>query len=545
MARVLPTAQALHAEAVSSTAIRLSWQSPDVSLSSKYVLRYSYRIFRRRQGAPEFALAYTQDDVYHDHVVQGLRAYTTYEFYVQTFTNQLGVAADDAQWPCTPTVTAQTKAAVPSASPTQLRFLVVDMHHLEIAWQPPPHHHQDSLEGYKLFMDVQDSEEFTEINLPASQTLYTANHLRPGTTYRFQVLAFNAAGEGPTGPIISKRTRLPRSQSFTSGQQDDWSLDPDHVEGSEVVQNQKPPSPPPSSRPQPKALGVSHSTKGSFVLAHPVSTQTKSVPAKPASSQESPNQRVAPPRRRLNDAWVVPTVAKAQANCVGPAKPSADVGLTPATPTPMLQTQTSFSILPGAAKAATLSRATWVPCKPNQPTQHQSKPSPIQRLPNDTEMMLATLGNGKATIRGKRHAVRKTLERINSVRQARQQDDLSRVFDDEVQNQRIVIYTTSTTAIRETHIHCEAVKALFYRLRLKVTLKNIAMDKQAADELRRRAPGAKPPQVFVAGTHFGDWEQVERMAEQGTLQRQLQGYAERPLEDCRTCGGEGYVLCTW
>ena len=35
------------------------------------------------------------------------------------------------------------------------------------------------------------------------------------------------------------------------------------------------------------------------------------------------------------------------------------------------------------------------------------------------------------------------------------------------------------------------------------------------------------------------------MDEQGVLRAQLQNCEERPEEDCRSCGGEGFILCTW
>ena len=35
------------------------------------------------------------------------------------------------------------------------------------------------------------------------------------------------------------------------------------------------------------------------------------------------------------------------------------------------------------------------------------------------------------------------------------------------------------------------------------------------------------------------------MNERGELRGRLQGCSERAGEDCRTCGGDGFILCTW
>lgn len=38
---------------------------------------------------------------------------------------------------------------------------------------------------------------------------------------------------------------------------------------------------------------------------------------------------------------------------------------------------------------------------------------------------------------------------------------------------------------------------------------------------------------------------VMTMNERGELRGRLQGCSERAGEDCRTCGGDGFILCTW
>lgn len=83
---------------------------------------------------------------------------------------------------------------------------------VEAAWGPGvPGPEEAPLEGYTLFYDLEGSEEFVELELGAERTTYVAQGLRPGVTYRFQVLAFNGSGEGPLTDIVSYTT--PDNQS--------------------------------------------------------------------------------------------------------------------------------------------------------------------------------------------------------------------------------------------------------------------------------------------------------------------------------------------
>lgn len=138
----------LTAEPVSASAVKLAWRIPAVELGSGYAVRFSFRIFRRRQvcccaceqpslplqrfdpslqGAADFVLAHSQDDAYQEHVVESLNAFQTYEFYVQTFSYQLAVGSDDKDWPCSEIVRAKTKATVSQDgcfARTQLRLMI-------------------------------------------------------------------------------------------------------------------------------------------------------------------------------------------------------------------------------------------------------------------------------------------------------------------------------------------------------------------------------------------------------------------------------------
>eukprot|EP00043_Microstomoeca_roanoka_P013455 m.131748 g.131748 ORF g.131748 m.131748 type:complete len:751 (+) comp15755_c0_seq1:154-2406(+) len=181
------------------------------------------------------------------------------------------------------------------------------------------------------------------------------------------------------------------------------------------------------------------------------------------------------------------------------------------------------------------------PCPP-----HCSEETDILVNGETGETFLASLKmSGTRTIRGKKHGVRKTLQHLQAATKMLSSDELSRIFDMEAKSKRIVLYITTTTGVRETFQACEEIKAIFYNLRLKVEIRNIAMDRQAKQELEKRLPGAIVPQAFLEGVHLGDAATIKRLNETGELRSRLQDCEERPTKDCSTCGGQGYILCTW
>jgi hypothetical protein len=63
----------------------------------------------------------------------------------------------------------------------------------------------NAVHSYRLFYDAEDSDQYSEVELPASKTRYVAKLLDPGVKYRFQVQAFTSAGDGPQSAIVTCR----------------------------------------------------------------------------------------------------------------------------------------------------------------------------------------------------------------------------------------------------------------------------------------------------------------------------------------------------
>eukprot|EP00052_Salpingoeca_macrocollata_P011537 m.88975 g.88975 ORF g.88975 m.88975 type:complete len:456 (+) comp18099_c0_seq2:662-2029(+) len=162
----------------------------------------------------------------------------------------------------------------------------------------------------------------------------------------------------------------------------------------------------------------------------------------------------------------------------------------------------------------------------------------------DLELSFAALASGKGTIRGKKNGVRKQLEVMAGKKQYSSSDILSRLYEEERKG-KIVLYTTTVKAVRETHSVCEEVRRILYNMRLKVIIRDISMDSATVKELEQRLPGATVPQVFVNGEYFGDAQKIRSLNETGELKKLLGGFEIRPTQDCTQCGGAGFVPCTW
>ncbi|UYV77069.1 SDK2 [Cordylochernes scorpioides] len=102
-------------------------------------------------------------------------------------------------------VTVFVGEAVPNGEPQQIRAEAMGPTEIRVSWQPPPVSQQNGdVMGYKVFYWGNGSEEMEA--LPASTTSFLLSDLIPWTTYSMQVLAFNAAGDGPRSSISTVTT---------------------------------------------------------------------------------------------------------------------------------------------------------------------------------------------------------------------------------------------------------------------------------------------------------------------------------------------------
>eukprot|EP00056_Hartaetosiga_gracilis_P008964 m.128534 g.128534 ORF g.128534 m.128534 type:complete len:251 (+) comp13032_c0_seq1:205-957(+) len=201
----LPRATCLQAKAVSSSKVKLLWKAPPIEVGRGQIIKYSFRIFRRRKGVSEFVLAHSQFDMYTEYVVENLRPFVEYEFKIQSFPTSNDTSQLQGEFPSTDTVSCMTKEEKPS-EPRNLRVVNATQDSLAVRWKPP-RSLNGLLRGYRLYFDQQASGDYSVVEISADATSYKATFLFPASTYRFQLLAFTGAGEGPLTPIVSHQTR--------------------------------------------------------------------------------------------------------------------------------------------------------------------------------------------------------------------------------------------------------------------------------------------------------------------------------------------------
>eukprot|EP00037_Helgoeca_nana_P003397 m.39941 g.39941 ORF g.39941 m.39941 type:complete len:718 (+) comp13808_c1_seq1:62-2215(+) len=181
-------------------------------------LAHSYRLLVKAEHDENFKVLADMRDLHEDHefIAKDLLPSTRYEAYVETYSIPLVFPGSGAK---SISVTCRTAEGAPSEPPANLHTTDVGLDHVSLAWNPPTVHTGTVL-GYRLFFDVDNTDSYTEVELPATATAYTATLLDPDMCYRFQVLAFTSAGEGPTSDILVCHTlesAMSRMKRITTG----------------------------------------------------------------------------------------------------------------------------------------------------------------------------------------------------------------------------------------------------------------------------------------------------------------------------------------
>ena len=159
--------------------------------------------------------------------------------------------------------------------------------------------------------------------------------------------------------------------------------------------------------------------------------------------------------------------------------------------------------------------------------------------------------SGKGTVRGVRDRVRQQLVHLHErcevdVHGLPIEPDL---YGDH--KGRVVVYTSSCQAIRDTYEHCQVVRRIFYGLRFKVDMRDTFVSDRFNRELQQRlphVPDVRAPQVFIFGKHIGGYKEIFDMNERHELAPLLASIGIERVVDmsvCRTCGSSGFTPCWW
>lgn len=121
-----------------------------------------------------------------------------------------------------------------------------------------------------------------------------------------------------------------------------------------------------------------------------------------------------------------------------------------------------------------------------------------------------------------------------------------------VDNNRVVIYTTSLRGVRRTFEACNAVRAALESFGVVVCERDVSMDRGFREELASLMAGegdgepVLPPRVFVKGKYIGGAEEVMRLVEEGRLGDLLRGIPRKKDRGggCDGCGGLRFLPCS-
>ncbi len=167
-----PTAPTLSANAISATAIQLSW---DAVFSAE-----TYTVY---EGTNVIAENITETEFLHDDLIPS----TTYNYTV-TATNEIGTSE------ASNTATATTWAPAPETAPANLQATNVTHNSVTLTW--------DVVDGATYYEIYKDAVYLDQTNT----TTYTATGLNAETSYSFTVKAGNISGISPVSEALSVTT---------------------------------------------------------------------------------------------------------------------------------------------------------------------------------------------------------------------------------------------------------------------------------------------------------------------------------------------------
>ncbi|XP_030647920.1 protein tyrosine phosphatase receptor type Fa isoform X3 [Chanos chanos] len=187
----------VEAEAVNSTALRVSWKPPLAVKQHGQVRGYQVVYSRLENGEPrgqpvilDVALPEAQweseEAADYEAIITGLQAETTYSVTVAAYTTKGDGARSKAK-------VVTTTGAVPG-KPTMIISITMSNTAL-IQWQPPKEM-VGELIGFRLQYKREEEESFTTRDFKKTDGHFTVTGLHKGATYVFKLCAKNRAGHG-------------------------------------------------------------------------------------------------------------------------------------------------------------------------------------------------------------------------------------------------------------------------------------------------------------------------------------------------------------
>jgi roundabout axon guidance receptor 2 len=182
-------------EAISSTAIRVTWQI--LADNPAHVEGFFIRFRDMSGGSQKFNMKTVMnsgDSSISSHIITGLRKYTEYEVFLMPFYQKLEGQPSNS-------LHIQTLEDVPSAPPANLRAEMINKTSAHLAWAPPPPQHRNGvLKGYQIHVKGNGSTFHSNVTLNATTTNFVLANLSLNEEYSVRAVAFTTIGLGPFSP---------------------------------------------------------------------------------------------------------------------------------------------------------------------------------------------------------------------------------------------------------------------------------------------------------------------------------------------------------
>ncbi|XP_014665024.1 PREDICTED: uncharacterized protein LOC106807247 [Priapulus caudatus] len=147
------------------------------------------------------------------------------------------------------------------------------------------------------------------------------------------------------------------------------------------------------------------------------------------------------------------------------------------------------------------------------------------------------------SVRGVRNRVRAGIETFKN----RGQQDGTKKNYEELEKNKVVIYTTSLRVVRSTFDNCEKTRNIFRTLMVRFDERDLCVNEEAQEELRERQEVEtlpEIPQVFLNGELIGGADTVEQLNESGFLRQMLKDFKKViATTSCEQCGGFAFLPC--
>jgi fibronectin type 3 domain-containing protein len=183
------------ASALSTSSVSVTWTSVPRAIG--------YRVYRSESASGDYTpLKNTSSATYTDN---GLLSGTTYYYKVLAYNG-------DVESLLSVYASAQTKLSTPS----NVKAYAVSSTGIIVIWSSV-----SGATGYRVRRGTSASGNYTLLE-STSSTLYTDNNLSPGTTYYYEVSAYNGNEEGPASYYVSATTNTLPSPASVSGAATAW-----------------------------------------------------------------------------------------------------------------------------------------------------------------------------------------------------------------------------------------------------------------------------------------------------------------------------------